>query len=108
MTKHILLAYTLASGLALSACGTATAPVSASTVSQVLVDTELFCQAGPLVAALAQASGSTAAPIIAKGASSAYLQGVCAAVGGFAVSPPADASSAPVLVVPSVRIPLKA
>jgi len=103
--KHAILG---ACALALAACSaTSTVPVSASNVTKVQADVQLFCQIGSLVSAVATASGSTIAPVIAKGASSAYLQAVCAAANAITVSPPADANSAPVLVIPAVSIPLK-
>ena len=111
MKKHLLAGACL---LGLAACqpnsNTAafTAPVSASAITNVLSDVQLFCQVGPLVSAMATVSGSTVAPVIAKGASSIYVRGVCAAANGVAVSPPANSNSAPVLIIPATRIPLAA
>lgn len=103
--KFIILS---AAAVSLAACATpTTAPVSASTVATVLVDAQLFCQVGNVVAAMAQSSGASVSPILAKGASSAYVRAACAAVAGLAVAPPVNAGGAPVLVVPSVSIPLR-
>jgi len=103
--RHILSAAAI---LSLAACTPGTsAPVSAGTVSTVLADVQLFCQVGPLVSAMATSIGGTAAPVIARGASSAYVRAICAAVGGIAVSPPAAPGAAPVLVIPAAAIPLR-
>ena len=96
-----------ACALALAGCSNTTAPVSASSVAAVQADVQLFCQAGPLISAMATSSGASVAPVIAKGASSAYVKAVCAAANAVTVSPPANAASAPVLVIPSVSIPLR-
>lgn len=99
----------LAGALSLAACSTpGTAPVSSATVTKVLVNSQLFCQIGSAVVAMAQASGSGIAPILAEGASSLFVRAACAAVSGVAVSPPSGAELSPVLVVPSISIPLKA
>ena len=104
--KYVLLFLTAA--LSLAACSPITlAPVSASAVSTVLADSQLFCQVGPVVVAMAQATGASVAPILAKGASSAYVRAACAVVSGLAVSPPASAGSAPVLVIPAFSVPLR-
>ena len=89
----------------LSAVSLAACTPGAGTVSTVLADVQLFCQVGPLVSAMATSSGGTASPVIARGASSAYLRGICAAVSGVAVSPPAAPGAAPVLVIPAAAIP---
>ena len=91
----------------LSAVSLAACTPGAGTVSTVLADVQLFCQVGPLVSAMATSSGGTASPVIARGASSAYLRGICAAVSGVAVSPPAAPGAAPVLVIPAAAIPLR-
>ena len=96
------------SAVSLAACTPGTPGLlGAGMVSTVLADVQLFCQTGQLVSAMATSSGGTASPVIAKGASSAYLRAVCAAVSGVAVSPPAAPGAAPVLVIPAAAIPLR-
>lgn len=83
-------------------------PVSASGLQAAAADVQLFCAIGQTTAAVAVATGSSAAPVLAKGASSAYVQAVCAAAGGFAVVPPKNPGDAPLVVVPSFAVRLVA
>ena len=79
----------LAAGLALSACTTA---------NRIVVDGQLFCAtataAGPLVVALANASG---APVIVTGAAAADVAAACRVIGAIPVSPPPNPAAAPVV-----------
>lgn len=105
--KHPLPMGALALVLTLGACAGGTVAVPAAAVSSTLDTVRLFCAVRDSVVALSTVSGGTVAPVIAKGASSAYVAAACAVAGGFAVSPPAVPGAAPVLVIPAQSIPLK-
>lgn len=92
--------------IALAGCTNGAAPVSATAVTNTLDSIRLFCAVKDSTIALATVSGSTVAPVIARGASSAYLAAACAVAGGFAVAPPSEPGKAPLLVIPATSIPL--
>ncbi len=95
-----------ACALALAACTTTpTVPVSANTVRTYVAEGQLLCAAGPAALAMFVPSG---AAILAKGATKAAVDAVCAAVNSVAVSPSgAPVGTITVTLPPTVSIPLR-
>ena len=94
--KHILLSLTAA--LSLAAC-------TATQVGTAVQDGQLVCAVGPMVVSLSSTSG---AAILAKGATKAAVDAVCALISGIAVSPPGTPiPSVTVALQPSITIPVR-
>lgn len=74
---------------------------TAAQTNSAVVDGQLFCaratSAGPLVVALADATG---VPVIVSGMTSSLVAADCAAIDAIPVSPPASPATAPVVAVP--------
>lgn len=81
---------------------------NAAQVAPAVTAGQLYCakatSTGPLVVALATASGG---PVSVIDKTAAYVAAACAVAGAVAVSPPANAAAAPTLTIPAVTIPLK-
>lgn len=92
MTRLILLA-----ALTLAAC----APAQVQQANKVITKGQLYCAkataAGPLVVALADASG---VPVNVIGQTSSAVQAWCAAIGAIPVIPPPNPAQAPVVAAP--------
>ncbi len=97
MRKSII----LASMLAVSACTAAQNQQAAVMAQNAVVAGQLFCgtvtKTGPLIVALADASG---APVTVTGKASVVVADACAVIGGIPVSPPANPAAAPVVAAP--------
>ncbi len=89
--KHVI----ILAGITLSACTT-------QQVQQSVMAGQLYCATRQTTVAV-QTAG---APVIATGASKAYVDAACAAVQGVAVVPPADPSGVPHVTIPAVSVPL--
>lgn len=68
---------------------------------RVVTEGELYCalatRAGPLVVAIADATGT---PVIVTGLTQAAVAGICASLAAVPVVPPPDPAAAPVVAVP--------
>jgi hypothetical protein len=87
----------------LGGCGGGTAGKVVTGLATAVTDGQLFCATAPGVVALATLSGSTLAPVLAKGASSAYVQRACGIVQGVAVAPPTT-GAVPIVTIPAVTL----
>ncbi len=77
-----------------AATAASAAPAPTGTLATIVTDGQLFCAQRGAVVALADLAG---APVIAEGASSAYVAAACAVIGAVPVAPPATGTTVPVV-----------